>query len=972
MKTYISLFLKLIDFYSLLRRFNILFIFSLLLAPKAHGAHLIGAELTYECTGGSNYTIELAVYRDCYCDNCADLDDPAYITIFNNANLPVENLSIDLITSQIENLDPNTDNICVSSIPDVCVERYIYSASANLPDIPGGYNIVWQRCCRNNTINNIIDPGGTGNTYLAHIPGSEQMTPCNSSPSFNNFPPIVICANYPLVFDHSATDIDGDSLVYSLCDPYTGASPAEPYPTVASPPPYNNISWLNPFGTNNQLGGNPSLAINSETGLLTGTPLNIGQYVVGICVQEFRDGVLLSTNLRDFQFNVTDCVVVQAQIESDDIAPTGEFIINECGAYQVDFINTSLGADNYWWDFGDSANPNDESTDINPTYTYPGPGQYIVTLVAEPGVSCTDTAFIELNLYPFLIPNMDANADCSSQPVIFTDQSVSDFGVIDSWLWDFGDGAISGDQNPTYLYGSAGSYTVSLTITTDLGCEETVTENIDISPSPVPSISNTLLCIDQQPIQFSDASVISSGNIVSWAWDFGDTNTSTLQNPSHTYAATGDYTVELIVTSDQGCVSIYEFDFTIYPITVADAGPDQIVCLGDIVQLSASGGAVYEWDTGSELISDENISNPTYIATSANSTFTVEVSDPNGCGDTDQVMITALALPTADTGADITICLGESTIINATAADLNNDPNNVDILWTPNINISGATTTNPEVAPTQTTTYVMTVTDLGTACIEVDSIVVNVLQPIIPQIIDDLTICEGDEVQLTAEGGDYYEWTPSIGLSDSEIADPIASPTSTTTYNVNISNDCFDADASVTVEVLPLPFVDAGEPGLINIGETLTLQGQSEYGFSWSPLEGILSSPMDATPLVQPLSSTTYYLTVISPNGCIAEDSTFVEVTNNIFLLLPNAFSPNGDGVNDILYMNHAGIKELYRFSIWNRWGELVFTTTDMSRGWDGLYNGKEQPISAFAYAIDALSWEEINIIEKGNITLIR
>jgi len=736
-----------------------------------------------------------------------------------------------------------------------------------------------------------------------------------------------------------------------------------------------NVDWLGPFGTNNQLGGNPPLSIDSETGLLTGTPLNLGQYVVGICVQEFRDGVLLSTNLRDFQFNVTDCVVVQAEVESDDIAPTGEFIINECGAYQVDFINISLGADNYWWDFGDSSNPDDESTDVNPTYTYPGPGLYLVTLVAEPGVSCTDTAIIELNLYPFLVPNMDANADCSSQPVVFTDQSVSGFGTIESWNWDFGDGAISTTQNPTYQYGDGGSYTVTLTITTDLGCEETVTEVVDVSPSPIPSISNTLLCIDQQPIQFSDESVISSGNVVSWEWDFGDTNTSSLENPTHTYAVPDDYTVELLVTSDQGCESLYLFDFTIYPETMADAGPDQTVCHGEEVQLLATGGVSYEWQPN-PFLTENNIANPTFTMTQDGGTvttnFMVEVSDPNGCTDMDEVTITGLPLPNADTGADIIICLGDATTINATASDMNNDINNVTIQWSPNTNITGANTLNPQVSPTEATTYIMTVTDLGTSCIEVDSIIVDVLQPIIPEIIDDLIICEGDEVQLSASGGDYYEWSPSNSLSSADIANPMASPEVTTTYNVTISNDCYESNASLTVEVLPLPFVDAGEPAVLNVGEIATLQGQSEYGFSWSPLDGILTDPMGQNPDVQPLNSTSYFLTVISPNGCIAVDSTFVEVTNNIFLLLPNAFSPNGDGVNDELFLNHAGIKELYRFSIYNRWGQLVFTTTDIGQGWDGIFNGKEQPVSAFAYAVDALSWRDVNIRETGNVTLIR
>jgi len=882
-----------------------------------------------------------------------------------------------LTPTLIENLQPNTDDICVSTIPDVCVERYEYSTTVTLPDILGGYNIVWQRCCRNNTINNIQDPGATGNTYIAHIPGVEVDTPCNSSPSFNNFPPIIICANYPLIFDHSATDIDGDSLVYSLCDPFTGASQNNPYPAAneITAPPHANIDWLPGFGTFNQLGGNPALSIDSETGLLTGTPLSLGQYVVGICVQEFRDGVLLSTNLRDFQFNVADCIVVTAGVESDDITITGELIINECGAYQIDFDNNSTGATNYWWDFGDPNNPNDQSTDENPSYTYPTGGEYDVVLVAEPGGLCTDTAFITIFLYPFLVPGMIIDPNCSSVPSIFTDASVTDYSYVDSWLWDFGDGNTSSDPNTNHLYADGGTYDVSLTITNEVGCEETLTESVTINPSPITAIGNTLLCIDQQPIDFSDESIISSGNIVSWEWDFGDTNTSTLQNPSHTYAAIGDYTVELLVTSDEGCESTFTFDFTIYPVTVANAGPDQTVCGGDEVQLMANGGVDYQWDTN-DLFTNTGSQEPLFIVPVSLGIETydlsVEVFDPNGCSDIDQVTLTVLPQPNTDAGPDVTICLDESTIINASASDLYNDANNVDIVWSPNTNITGINTVNPEVSPTETTVYVMTVTDLGTSCVNIDSVVVNVLQPILPDLINDVTICEGDEIQLVANGGDYYEWTPATGLSDPNIADPFASPLSTTTYSVNISNDCFESDVSVTVEVNPLPYVDAGESATINIGETVTLQGDSEYDYNWSPQAGILTSSMDQNPVVQPLNTTQYVLTAESPIGCIAQDSTLVEVTKNIFLLVPTAFSPNGDGQNDVIFVNHAGIRQLNRFSIWNRWGELVFTTTDINQGWDGYFKGQEQPISAFGYAVDAISWEEIRIIEKGNITLIR
>ena len=279
-------------------------------------AHLVGGELSYECLGGNSYRITLYVYRDCNCFFCAELDDPAKIFIYNSSNNLVQSSNFSL--DDVIELPIVTEGLCIEDAPDVCVERGYYTRVVTLPPSAGGYRIVYQRCCRNNTIVNIFNPGETGSTYTLDIPPS--IGGCtNSSPVFNNYPPIVICANSPLVFDYSATDPDGDSLVYSICSPFEGGSVINSTPNP--PTAYNVVSWIAPYSISNQLGGSPPMSIDPVTGELTAFPTQIGQYVVGVCVSEYRNGVLLSTKMRDFQFNVANCSVVLAQVSS--ITPLG-------------------------------------------------------------------------------------------------------------------------------------------------------------------------------------------------------------------------------------------------------------------------------------------------------------------------------------------------------------------------------------------------------------------------------------------------------------------------------------------------------------------------------------------------------------------------------------------------------------------------------------------------------------------------
>ena len=449
---------------------------------SSKAAHIIGGEVTYRCLGGNDYEFTMTIYRDCggggaLFDSQTGANTVATVSVYKDGEIfpfiPSEILGAPTIT----NILPNVSNPCLIVPDDVCVEEGIYVFNLNLPSDPLGYHIVYQRCCRNNTISNIIDPAGTGATYTIELkPEAQQVggVCTNSSPTFNDFPPIIICANEPINFDHSATDPDGDQLVYKFCSPKKGggtqgtngnpgsaASPTGVAPDPDSPPPFENVTYIPPLSPINPMNGNPPVMIDPSTGFLTGEPTALGQFVVGICVEEFRNGQLLSVVSRDFQFNVESCEpTVFARIENDGVINGSEFVVNSCGNNTVTFINSSFDQDfidTYNWTFplgnGDTVNLTSE----NAVVTFPDLGTYQGQLILNIGSPCDDTALINVNIYPEIQADFSSAFDtCVAGPVSFTNASFSGSGNITGYEWNFGDGDFDDAVNPNHLYDAPG------------------------------------------------------------------------------------------------------------------------------------------------------------------------------------------------------------------------------------------------------------------------------------------------------------------------------------------------------------------------------------------------------------------------------------------------------------------------------------------------------------------------------------
>src|ERR1051326_1442787 len=417
--------------------------FIALLSLVAKATHIVGGEIYYDCLGNNNYQVTLKLYRDCT-NGQAPYDNPASVGVFDqNGNL-IQNLQLPFPGSS--QLPTNFTNPCYTPPSGVCVEEAVYTTNVNLPPIPGGYYLTYQRCCRNQTILNLQNPLNVGSTYTCHIP-DPSLAACNSSPRFNSLPPLFACANIPFTFDHSAADPDGDSLVHHLCDPYDGASASNPMPSPPSGPPYIPVPWQSPFNTNYPISSNPPFCLNLHTGLLTGTPDMIGNWVFAVCVEEWRNGHLLSEDRRDYQLNVMNCPnVAIAAIPAQT---------NFCSGYTVNFSNNSINASDYFWNFGDPNSLADTSHAQFPTWTYSDSGTYHVMLVCNPGLTCADTAFTTFYVYPLLNPNfVPPQGQCVTNSS-FNFTASGNFMGNGTFNWNFGNGANpanSAQQNPNNVH----------------------------------------------------------------------------------------------------------------------------------------------------------------------------------------------------------------------------------------------------------------------------------------------------------------------------------------------------------------------------------------------------------------------------------------------------------------------------------------------------------------------------------------
>lgn len=513
-------------------------------------SHIVGGEVTYVCLENNRYSITITIYEDCLTGDPTAIaeDNPAYLNIFDgNGNamfvdeqgLPSRD---EINVTQTVSVPANFSNACITNYPRTCLIKKSFTKTYYLPPNATGYTVVYQRCCRNASITNLRTPALIGATYYCNIPPVNAAA-CNNSAVFKNYPPQIICVNNPLVYDHAATDTDGDSLSYEFCNTYTGGGTQDfkPNPT---PPPFSPVTYVYPYSYRNPMTGFPPIKIDPVTGIITGTPNMQGRFVVTVCCHEWRNGVMINTLTREFQFVVTNCskAVVANIPQFSDEANT--YIIN-CKDHTVHFVNHSTGGFSYDWDFGI---PGATSNAFEPTYTYPDSGTYIVKLVVNKGSTCPDSISRLVKVYPVFKTDFVFNGlNCPGAPIDFIDKSFGTYMPVTSWIWTFSDGTTDNVQDPIHRFEQGGVYNVILTSRNYKGCTDTAFGQIVIEQFH-PFAGNDTIIVKGESINFN----ATGGKQYAWT-PISNLTDPNINDPAGYFPDTGVFSYNVHVESAYGC-----------------------------------------------------------------------------------------------------------------------------------------------------------------------------------------------------------------------------------------------------------------------------------------------------------------------------------------------------------------------------------------------------------------------------------
>lgn len=635
----------------------LLFLFIFIGSSGLFGKHIIGGVITYEYLGvggdpnTNKYRFVLSVYRDCN-GGGAELDNPAEITIYEEIGGNYVQFFSGGVFLQSTAYVPVVPMPCMTP-PSVCVEKGEYTFIKDIPNTGNSFHISYQRCCRNETITNIQTPGDVGATYTIELT-SAAMDAKNSSPQFTSLPPIVICNDFPIAYDHAATDKDGDQLVYSFCSPLDGGGKlqsastfnlcngVQPIPGCA--PPFDHIKFVVPYSLGKPMAGDPVVAINPSTGFIDGVPHQIGQYVVAVCVSEYRNGQLLSVVRREFQFNVADCQPdLYADVKKDTVIGFKNYLINSCGNTDIQFINLSQGGSNinsYYWEFDLNDGTFATSTAKDAIIAFPDTGLYHGKMILNNNLPCNDSVDIALNIFPSITADFSYVYDtCIAGPVQFEDHSHSE-GVLQNWSWNFGEGGSDKVKHPAYLYKDPGEYPVTLTVEDGNKCMDDTTNIIVWQPAPsdviiAPSTYNG--CIPAN-IFFDNLST-PIDSTYTFEWDFGDGTVDSVLSPTHLFEEEGVYSISVKITSPIGCEAEDAFPNWIRvlpsPTALFSYSPEEVIGLDAIIQFTNESLDADRWFWNFDSLATTRELDPSYtFQDTGRHVVYLRVVHASGCVDT--------------------------------------------------------------------------------------------------------------------------------------------------------------------------------------------------------------------------------------------------------------------------------------------------------------------------------------------------
>lgn len=651
--------------------------------------------------------------------------------------------------------------------------------------------------------------------------------------------------------------------------------------------------------------------------------------------------------------------------------------VSTCPPLDVKFTNKSTDFTSVTWSFGDGS----PSIIISPTHIYTYPGTYPVQLIVKGYGNCADTSSIK----NILIKGPTGTMQYDIEPVCYPAKTkfTANAKNVAIYTWDFSDGNTASTTNDKISYEyQPGNYVPKLILQDAAGCKTSI-KGIDtvkiFTVTANANFSSTVTC-NLNPVQFTDAST-SADNIIHHYWYFGDDSMVDAKMVTHYYKKEGDYDAYLIAETKLGCRDTFSIPAGVHilPKPKINIAGDSSACAMATVNYKASNAAkdstiVWNWNFGNGKTSaGQNVS--TAYNKDGNYIINLIATNSGGCADTTTTNVTVHALPNVKAGNDTTVCKGGNFQLTAKGA--------AKYIWSGN----GLSCTNcdaPTINPTVQSTYFVTGKDVY-GCAGSDSVSINIIAPGKISVAAGDTLCVGESVKLNASGAASYQWYPSIYLDNDKAAQPVftAAKDTSITYKVigHTAQNCFADTGYVSLKTFPVPKINI-EKDAINLSAGSSVQLHSNgsadiNSWRWQPPQG-LSSTVVADPVASPIQSTTYACIASNGGACVARDEITINVvcgSTNVFI--PNTFSPNNDGMNDIFYPRGNGLFKIKSFKVFNRWGQIVFDRSNTSPnnaadGWNGKYNGKPANTDVYVYIIEVLCSNNSVIPFKGNITLIK
>ncbi len=660
--------------------------------------------------------------------------------------------------------------------------------------------------------------------------------------------------------------------------------------------------------------------------------------------------------------------------------PKANFAISDsfstCPPLLVRFTGSSSNAASEYWNFGDSTYTNTE----DPSHYYTYPGEYKATVYAKGHGSCVDTMQKTI-IIKGPKGNITSDRRLSCKPYEYNFVAHTENTVY--YVWDFDDG-VTQNGNDTlirYTYRDSGNFVPKIILEDADGCKVPVPFRdtlVNIFTNPSFTFADSVACGNEN-IGFVNSSTTNDA-AANFYWNFGDNTRSTEKNASHSYSSPGVYYPSLKMVTASGCSNIF---YSAAPVKVSPSPSISMVTNGNgCAPLNALFNASstdadasllkWKWDMGNGNTSV--LQNPLPEVYQTPGTYTINLSAVNsvGCSSTVRRSIQVYAVPQTSINGNSAVCRGNNLELYAAGAQK--------YTWSSSENLHCDTCVSITVQPLTNTRYILKGISAH-GCERKDTLNVNVYQPVQLQYRTSANICAGQSTSLEVNGASQYRWSPARGLSDAVSPNPVASPDTTTNYTV-IGSDmhgCFKDTGHIKVTVHKYPTVKACEDKTIAAGTPVLLNATYSSDVTqvyWSPTDNV-SRYNPGSFIVKPTENTEYTVNVKNSGGCTASDKVTVFVTcNQKNVFMPNLFSPNNDGVNDVFYPRGTGLLKVKTLRIFNRWGEIVFekkgfTANDPSAGWDGTYKGSRLLSDVFVYVMDLVCDNNSVLSFKGNVSLV-